>query len=115
VLTDSQVSALVVERAALIDAAKVLHPAGADSYSTKTAAEIKRAVVAAKMGDAAIAGKTEPYIDAAFDLLRANASKPGNDAMSHALRDGAATTTTVTDNGQSAWEKRHADAWKQGK
>jgi hypothetical protein len=113
VLTDAQIAALVVERSGLLDAAKTLHPAG--DYAGKTAADIKRAVVAAKMGDAAIAGKTEPYIDVAFDMLRAAAAKPGNDPLSAALRDGAAAPVQLADNGQADYDKRQANAWKNAK
>lgn len=73
-------------------------------------AEIRKAVVVAKLGDALIAGKPEAYIDARFDIL-ADEAKAGADPVRAALlsRD---TSTKVTDNGQAAYEKRLADAWK---
>lgn len=73
-------------------------------------AEIRKAVVVAKIGDALIAGKPEAYIDARFDIL-ADEAKAGADPVRAALlsRD---TSTKVTDNGQAAYEKRLADAWK---
>lgn len=71
-LSDADIDKRVQARADLITKAKSI--ADAD-YTGKGDAEIRKAVVIAKLGDAAIAGKTEAYIDARFDLLVEDAAK----------------------------------------
>lgn len=96
VMTDADIDARVQARAALISKAKAVHDA---DYTGKTDAEIRRAVVLARIGDAAIAGKSEAYIDARFDVLCEDA-KPA-DAFRDAMRS-AVPATPVTDNGYAA-------------
>lgn len=108
VLTDAALDARVAARAELIATARTLHDA---DYKGKTDAEIRRAVVVAKMGDAAVAGKSDAYVEAAFDLLRDAAAKPGNDPLTQHLRDGK-PAPAAGDNGQAAYVQRLADAWK---
>lgn len=72
VLSDADLDKRVQARADLVTKAKSI--ADAD-YTGKGDAEIRKAVVIAKLGDAAIAGKTEAYIDARFDLLVEDAAK----------------------------------------
>ncbi|MCF5551896.1 DUF2213 domain-containing protein [Pseudomonas syringae] len=77
ILSDAQIDARVKERADLIGVAKVI--ADAD-YTGKTAAEIRKAAVHAKLGDAAVTGKDDAYIAVRFDILAEDAAKqPGND------------------------------------
>lgn len=96
VMTDADIDARVQARASLIGKAKAMHDA---DYTGKTDAEIRRAVVLARIGDAAIAGKSEVYIDARFDVLCEDA-KPA-DAFRDAMRS-ATPATPVTDNGYAA-------------
>lgn len=104
-LDDAAVEKLVADRAALIDRAKKL--ADAD-YSGKSPAAIRKAAVSAKMGDAAIADKSDVYVEAMFDHLSAQ-------APSDTFR------TTVIDSkggGQptdhyKAYQQSLTDAWKQ--
>lgn len=107
VLNDAAIDKLVTERADLL--ALAVQIADGD-YTGKSPAEIRKAVVVAKLGDAAIAGKTEAYIDARFDLLVEDANV---DPVRRALGD-RKTTTAPNDNGQSAYEARLSDAWKGG-
>ena len=51
------------------------------------------------MGDSAIAGKSEAYIDARFDCLVEDAKR---DPVTKVLRDGAANRQQVQDNGYAA-------------
>ena len=88
VLTDAQIEARAIARADLIGKAKLVHDA---DYAGKTDAEIRRAAVVAKLGDAAIAGKADAYIDARFDILVEDAAKAGTDPVRNALRDAAKT------------------------
>lgn len=93
VLSDADLDKRVNERADLVATAKAIHDA---DYAGKSDADIRKAVVVAKLGDAAIAGKSQAYIDARFDILAEGAKK---DPVASALRDGATNRTTVADNG----------------
>lgn len=109
VLTDAQIDARVASRSELIGKAKAIHDA---DYSGKSEAEIRRMVVSAKIGDAAIAGKVDAYVEARFDgLVHDAASAPGADPFRAVVSDGI-NRPNPADNGQSAYEKRLADGWK---
>lgn len=104
-LTDAQIEARAAARAALLTDAKKLHDA---NYSGKSDAEVRAAAVAHKLGDAAVAGKSADYVQAMFDVLVKDA-----DPLAQHVRGN--TTANTQDNGQAAYEKRLADAWKTGK
>ncbi|KPB77961.1 Uncharacterized protein AC507_1670 [Pseudomonas syringae pv. maculicola] len=79
ILSDAQIDARVKERADLIGVAKII--ADGD-YTGKTAAEIRKAAVHAKLGDAAVTGKDDAYIAVRFDILVEDAAKnPANDPV----------------------------------
>lgn len=115
VLSDSDLDKLVADRSSLIATAKALAP-NLDPIG-KSSADIKRAVVAARLGDAAIAGKGDAYIDAAFDLVASQATQ--SDPVLQAMAQ--TTTATVGDTrrlsaADSAYEemlKKQGEAWKQ--
>lgn len=94
VLTDAQVDAKVKARADLITTAKLISDA---DYSGKSDADIRKAVVVAKLGDAAIKDKPDAYVEARFDILAEDAKK---DPVNRALRN--ATPHAVNDNGYQA-------------
>ena len=76
-LSDADIDKRVKDRADLITKAKSI--ADAD-YTGKSDAEIRKAVVVAKLGDAAVAGKADAYVDARFEILVEDAAKsPAND------------------------------------
>lgn len=110
VLSDAQIDARVKERADLIATAKTI--ADAD-YSGKSDAEIRKAVVVAKFGDAAIAGKPEAYVQARFDLLVEDAAKQ-DPVRSHFQGQDSKPQQNINDNGQAAYEARLQNAWKTG-
>ena len=93
VLSDAAIDARVAARADLISKAKAVHDA---DYSGKTDAEIRRAAVVAKLGDAAIAGKADAYVDARFDILVEDSANAGTDPVRKALQD-AASQAPATD------------------
>lgn len=66
-MTDAMLDARVSARADLVAKAKAIAPAVVSAGLSDAA--IRKAVVVAKIGDAAIAGKSEAYIDARFDIL----------------------------------------------
>lgn len=72
VLDDAAIDKLVQERADLIATAKAIAD---QDYTGKSAAEIRKAAVAAKLGDAAIKDKSPEYIAARFDILAEDAAK----------------------------------------
>ncbi|PVZ19932.1 MULTISPECIES: DUF2213 domain-containing protein [unclassified Pseudomonas] len=106
-LTDAQLDARVKARGDLIADAKAIVDA---DYSGKSDAEIRKAVVVAKLGDAAIAGKTEAYIDARFDILRDEAHK--DPVRRHLSTTDSNPRQQTADHGQSAYEQRLSNAWK---
>lgn len=110
ILSDSDIDKRVQDRGDLVALA------GAIAKDVKTTgvsdADIRKAVVVAKLGDAAVEGKSAAYVDARFDILAEDAKK-GTDPVARALADGK--PAPVTDNGQSAYEARLGDAWKGAK
>ncbi|WP_338546865.1 DUF2213 domain-containing protein [Pseudomonas benzopyrenica] len=106
-LTDAQIDARVLARGDLIGKAKSI--ADAD-YSGKSDDEIRKAAVVAKLGDAAVAGKSADYITARFDILVEDSSDPVRTHLK--AQDGQ--IQNPNDNGQAAYETRLTDAWKGG-
>lgn len=105
-LSDAEIDAKVQARSDLLTKAKSV----ADTdFTGLSDADIKKAAVVAKLGDAAIEGKTEAYIDARFDILVESADKA--DPFAKAMND---KQTTVTDNGQAEYEENLRNAWKKG-
>ena len=105
-LSDAEIDAKVQVRSDLLTKAKSV----ADTdFTGLSDADIKKAAVVAKLGDAAIEGKTEAYIDARFDILVESADKA--DPFATAMND---KQTTVTDNGQAEYEENLRNAWKKG-
>ncbi|EJY6033090.1 DUF2213 domain-containing protein [Pseudomonas aeruginosa] len=109
VLNDAAIDKLVRERADLIASAMLI--ADGD-YAGKSAAEIRKAAVVAKLGDAAIKDKPEAYIAARFDILLEDAAS--NDPVRVHLKQQDSKPSNPADNGQSAYEARVNGAWKGG-
>ena len=81
VLSDADIDAKVAARSELVATAKVIAPeVKTDGIKD---ADIRKAVVTAKLGDAAIADKSDAYIDARFDILAEGSVKenPVRDMM----------------------------------
>lgn len=97
VMSDAALDARVQARSALVTKAKSLHDA---DYTGKSDMDIRKAVLVAKLGDAAVAGKSDAYIEARFDGL--TDSVQPFDPVARALSDGAAHRTVVRDNGYGA-------------
>lgn len=107
VLTDAALDARVKQRSDLIAAATRIVDA---DYSGKSDAEIRKSVVLAKLGDAAVAGKADAYVDARFDILLEDASK---DPMRQHMTSGTrAPIMDSKDNGQAGYKARISDNWK---
>jgi len=114
VLSDADIDKRVQERADLIAVATTI------AKDVKTAglsdAAIRKAVVAAKLGDAVIAGKPDAYIDARFDILAEDAKKVA-DPFARVVADGV-QPNDGGDYRAAAEKAKHernrslADAWK---
>lgn len=102
---------LVADRADIVGKAKAI-VADID-VAGKTPADIRRAVVAKKLGDAAVKDKSDDYVEARFDLLAEDAKGAGGDPVRQVLRSG------LTSHDAAAGDKAHqgyvghlTDAWK---
>lgn len=108
VLDAAALDKLVQARGDLIATAKAI--AADVKVEGLSDAEIRKAVVVAKLGGEAVKDKAEAYIDARFDILAEDAAK-NVDPVRAALQSQDRAPLT-NDNGQAAYEKRLADAWK---
>jgi len=106
ILSDADLDKRVQARADLITVAKAI----AKDVKTEglSDADIRKAVVVAKVGDAAIAGKTSAYIDARFDLLVEDVKKT-DDPLAKALADGVHSTTDADKAVTDAYTQMVAD------
>ncbi len=98
VLDAAALDKLVTDRANLIAlAAKIAKDVKTEGLSD---ADIRKAVVTAKLGDAAVKDKSDDYINARFEILAEDAAKSA-DPFAAAVRDGITPTNddnkTVTD------------------
>ncbi|MGV4796137.1 DUF2213 domain-containing protein [Rhizobium sp. F40D2] len=91
VVSDADIDKRVQARADLLSVAKSI----AKDLKTEGLADaaIRKAVVAAKLGDAAVADKADAYIDARFDILVEDAKKAGSaDPFARVVADGITPT-----------------------
>jgi len=104
--TADQLVKMANDRAALIDAAKKIK---ADvETGDKSAADIRKAVVAAKMGDEAVKDRSDDYVAAVFDMLAKQAGE-GDPIRDAARGEGGAKKVTGRDaylaNLNAAWQQ----------
>ncbi|MCZ7496267.1 DUF2213 domain-containing protein [Agrobacterium rhizogenes] len=113
VLSDADLDKRVQERADLIAVANVI---AKDVKTTGLSdAAIRKAVVAAKLGDAAISGKADAYIDARFDILAEDAKKEaGADPFARVVSDGLKPNLNDATRETKAWSDGVSDlnAWR---
>lgn len=113
VLSDADLDARVQARADLISAARAI--VGDVDFRGKPDAEIRKTVVVTKLGDAAISGKAEAYIDARFDILAEAVAK--GDPIRDAAR-GNSHQPVNTNDANSAYADHVVElsnAWKGAK
>jgi hypothetical protein len=106
VLTDAQLDERVKARADLIATAKSIFDA---DYTGKSEADIRKAAVVGKLGDAAAQDKPEAYIAARFDILAEDAAKA--DPVRKVLINGA-DARKPDDNGYAGYVADISNAWK---
>ena len=116
VLSDADLDKRVQDRADLIAVATVI---AKDVKTTGLSdAAIRKAVVAAKLGDAAISGKADAYIDARFDILAEDAKKEaGADPFARVVSDGLKPNLNDAGRESKAWSDGISDlnAWRHQK
>lgn len=113
VLSDADLDKRVQARADLIATAKAI----AKDVKTEglTDAAIRKAVVVAKLGDAAVADKADAYIDARFDILAEDAKKAaGTDPFAKVVSDGLKPLGDAQQQAADAWNKSVTDlnSWR---
>lgn len=87
-------------RAKLLADARTVH---AGDFADLVDADIRRAAVVAKLGDAAVAGKSDAYIEARFDILLADSVAGAGDPVVNQLADAANTAGKPTVNAYDAY------------
>lgn len=105
-LSDSDLDKLVNDRAKLVADAQTLDDEA--DFSGMSANDIRKAAVIKVRGADAVEGKSQAYIDAAFDLALDAVKDQKPDPVRDALKHKA--PKTVQDNGQGDYEKRLRDA-----
>ncbi|RIY00206.1 DUF2213 domain-containing protein [Aureimonas flava] len=110
ILSDADLDKRVQARADLITVAATI------AKDVKTAglsdAAIRKAVVIAKLGDAAVAGKADAYIDARFDILAEAAGQQQDGLRNAIIGDGRAPAPTLTtDAAYEQMKERDRNAW----
>lgn len=104
-LTDAEMDRRVAERAGLVQKAEKL----VDAFESKGSnADIRKAVVAAKIGDEAVNDRSDAYIEARFDALVE--AMGDEDPVAGAIKDGQ--PAPKKDDPYSARDKRLNDGWK---
>lgn len=107
-MTPAKLDALVKDRTAVIDKARKILGDKAVTDG-KSEAEIRRAVVVAKLGDETAKGMSDDAIAGAFLSFTADA-KPSGDRLAHVLSSGPAADTRAA--AHVDYTKRIGDAWR---
>ena len=107
--TPEAMSKMVADRAALEAVVKAI----AKDVKTEgvSDADIRKAAVAAKLGDDMVKDASEAEVAGMFKAIAKDAATADPVRAALLNRD---TTIKTTDNGQDAYEKRLSDAWKKG-
>jgi hypothetical protein len=110
VLDAKALDALVAERGTLLAKVKAIAPTL--DAAGKTNAELKRAAVAAKLGDDKVKDRSDDYVGALFDHLSADAKDGVSDPVRDALKDGLQDGASDRDKAHAGYVKSMTDAWK---
>jgi len=108
VVDGAALDALVAARADLVATAKAI----AKDVKTEglSDADIRKAAVVAKLGDAAVKDKAQAYIDARFDILAEDAKKIADaDPFASVVKDGIVTSGDADKSTADAYTKMIAD------
>ncbi|MFA7174476.1 MAG: DUF2213 domain-containing protein [Kiritimatiellia bacterium] len=102
ILSDEDIDAKVAARAELIATAKKIAPTA--ELAGLSDAAIRKAVVTARLGDAAITDKSDAYIDARFDILAEDTAPtdPVRDAIKGGIKSVGDAATQMNDAHQKS-------------
>ncbi len=110
-IADTDLDALIALRAELLTEAKSINDA---DYSGKSAEEIKLEVVVAKLGDSAVEGKSEAYIQARYDILVEDSKNVKEaDPVLSAVADAKPVVVVDADAAYAKYVERTESAYKQ--
>jgi hypothetical protein len=113
ILDQAAIDKLVADRAALVTVAgKIAKDVKTEGLSD---ADIRKAVVVAKLGDAAVKDKPQAYIDARFDILAEEVAKTADaDPFRRVVAEGIKTPVGDAQAANDAWVKSVEDmnAWR---
>lgn len=109
-LSDADLDKRVAARAQLVSTATAIaKDVKTDGLSD---ADIRKAVVQAKAGDAAVKDKSDDYITARFDILADGLKANGADPVRDAINGGGGAQATTTDAAYKAMTDAMQSAWK---
>lgn len=113
VVTGDKLDALIAERSSVIDAARQIVGDSLD-FKGKSPAEIRRATVAAKLGDAKVKDKSDDYVAALFDGMTGDDKVTTRDPVRSAYMSNDAKPNTVptTDAAYSGMVSYLENAWQ---
>jgi hypothetical protein len=110
--TADALEAMLDKRTATIDAAVKITGAARDTFKGKSGPDVRKAVVAAKLGDDAVKDKSDDYIAAQFDTLAAIGGNGGGaDPVRDALKGGITNTANDADKARAKYLADQANAW----
>lgn len=109
--TGAALDKLVADRVALLDAAKAV--VTDKDFTGVNDADVRKAVVIAKLGDDVVKDASEAEILGMFKAVTKDAkTAPAADPFRQVMQNRDGKTVELGDNGQAAYEKRLSDAWK---
>ncbi len=88
VVDQAQIDALADAKAEVVGKGKTLLGDKMPETAGKSVADVRRMVVAAKLGDAAVADKSDDYVEARFDGLTADSKPAAVDALANVIKSG---------------------------
>lgn len=110
--TADALEAMLDKRSVMIDTAKKIAPQLADSFKGKSGADVRKMVVASKLGDAAVKDKSAEHIAAQFDTLALIAGNGGaTDPVRDALAGGVGLAMNDADKARSKYLADQSKAW----
>jgi uncharacterized protein len=110
--TADALESMLDKRSAMIDTAKKIAPQLADSFKGKSGPDVRKAVVASKLGDAAVKDRSDDYVTAQFDALALQHSSAGSaDPMRDAFKGGLVNTANDAAKARDEALEKQRNAW----
>lgn len=116
VLSDAQIDERAAARAALFDSAKKLAPTLADSARSLSDAELRRAVLVARLGDAKVKDKSDDWCCGVFDSLALHVAPTPDPVITHRTLAPTSDSLRIDDSdptGYNAFTDSLVNGWKQ--